>query len=44
MSEPPKIEDVLKYIYNLYSGSDCKKKEESSKYLSQLQSSVIIGK
>lgn len=38
--DEPKIEDVLKFIYNLYSCSDVKKKEESSKYLTQLQSSV----
>ncbi len=36
----PKIEDVLSNIYNLYSGDDVGKKEESSKYLSELQSSV----
>lgn len=38
--EEPKIEDVLKYIYNLYTNPDCTKKEDASKYLAQFQTSV----
>lgn len=38
--EEPKIEEVLKNIYDLYSSPDCSKKEEASKYLAQFQKSV----
>lgn len=40
MEEEPKIEDVLKNIYDLYGNSDCSKKEGASKYLAKLQDSV----
>jgi hypothetical protein len=38
--EEPKIEDVLKNIYDLYINQDVSRKEESSKYLAKLQDSV----
>lgn len=40
MEEEPKIEDVLKKIYDLYCNPDITKKEPASKYLAQLQDSV----
>lgn len=40
MEEEPKIEDVLKNIYDLYGNPDCSKKEGASKYLAKLQDSV----
>lgn len=38
--EEPKIEDVLKNIYDLYSNPDISKKDGASKYLAKLQDSV----
>lgn len=40
MEEEPKIEDVLKNIYDLYGNPDVSKKEGASKYLATLQDSV----
>lgn len=42
MEEEPKIEDVLKNIYDLYGNPDVSKKEGASKYLAKLQDSVSV--
>lgn len=44
MEEEPKIEDVLKNIYDLYGNPDVSKKEGASKYLAKLQDSIYSWK
>lgn len=40
--DEPKLEEVLRYIYDLYDNPDISSKEKASKWLTEFQKSVNI--